>query len=208
MECPTKLSLIVLKIPDLDALSIFFFTNDTTSSASLWPISLKSPDVLSSLTSDMRNSAFGSIRSHWFRTSRKSRWWPCTFHEPLQLRSGHNWPIAANRTMFWYKILLQKPWHTEDHDLYEHNHKLTSRKRHCVKHKVITLYTNINQFPENHYTIRSIYFTRYHVAWRLEPISNRLKLTTWETKNDYLSTSSANEESEENHTKSDFWGTV
>lgn len=86
MECPTKLSLIVLKTPDLEALSIFFFTKDTTSFASLWPISLKSPDVLSSLTSDIRNSAFGSIKSHWFRTSRKSRWWPCTYNETLQLK--------------------------------------------------------------------------------------------------------------------------
>lgn len=76
MECPTKLSLIFRKLPDLEALSIFFLTNEVTSWASLFPISLKSPDVFSSFTSDIRTSTLESIKSHWFRTSRKSRWCP------------------------------------------------------------------------------------------------------------------------------------
>lgn len=76
MECPTKLSLILLKVPDLETLSIFFFTKDTTSFASLSPISLKSPEVFSSLTSDIKHSTLGSIKSHSFRTCRRSRWCP------------------------------------------------------------------------------------------------------------------------------------
>ena len=75
-ECPTKLSLTSLKKPDLETLSIFFLRKEITSCASLSPISLKSPDVLSSFASDIRNSILGSIKSHWLRTRRKSRWCP------------------------------------------------------------------------------------------------------------------------------------
>lgn len=64
IECPTKLSLISLNQLDLEILSIFFLRKGITSCASLSPISLKSPDVLSSFTSDMRNSILGSIKSH------------------------------------------------------------------------------------------------------------------------------------------------
>ena len=76
IECPTKLSFMSLQPPYLESLSIFFLRKVITSSANLLPISLKSPVVFSSLASDIRHSAPGSIRSHWFRTSRKSRWCP------------------------------------------------------------------------------------------------------------------------------------
>ena len=76
IECPTKLSLISTKFPDLEALSIFFLRKVITSWANRCPISLKSQDVLSSFASDIRNSALGSTKSHWFRMSRKSRWCP------------------------------------------------------------------------------------------------------------------------------------
>lgn len=64
MECPTKLSLMSLQPPDLEVLSNFFLMKFLTSSAKLLPISLKSPDVLSSFATDMRHSAEGSIKSH------------------------------------------------------------------------------------------------------------------------------------------------
>lgn len=94
IECPTKLSLMLLRFPDLEYLSIFFFTKDTTSFASLSPISLKSPDVFSSLTSDIKNSTLGSINSHWFRTSRKSRWCPCKFY--VNLIKSNNLELNMN----------------------------------------------------------------------------------------------------------------
>ena len=79
IEWPTKLSLISLQPPFLEYLSTFLLRNATTSLASLLPISLKSPDVLSSFIWDSRHSAPGSSKSHWFLTRRKSKWCPCLF---------------------------------------------------------------------------------------------------------------------------------
>ncbi len=91
MEWPTKLSFNSLQPPYFASLSTFFFRNATTSPASLPPISLKSPDVLSSLASDIKHSAPGSNRSHWFRTRRKSRWCPCFLYTI----------ISFTRTALW-----------------------------------------------------------------------------------------------------------
>lgn len=77
IEWPTKLSLISFKLPLREALSIFFLRKAITSLASRTPISLKSPEVLSSFAADIKNCISGSIKSHWFRTSRKSKWFPC-----------------------------------------------------------------------------------------------------------------------------------
>lgn len=77
MEWPTKLSLISLQPPYRANLSARLRMKATTSSASRAPISLKSPEVFSSFDSDIRQSAPGSSCSHWFLTSRRSRWWPC-----------------------------------------------------------------------------------------------------------------------------------
>jgi len=91
IEWPTKLNLMLFKCPCLAYLSFFLLRKETTSWASLCPISLKSPCVFSSFASDMRNSIFGSIRSHWFRTSLKSKWCPYgNQYEQISIKQAKN----------------------------------------------------------------------------------------------------------------------
>lgn len=108
MECPTKLNLMLFKCPCLAYLSFFLLRKETTSCASLCPISLKSPCVFSSFASDMRNSIFGSIKSHWFRTSRKSKWCPYgTKYEKISIKQAKN---RSKGTELVKKIVTMVQW--------------------------------------------------------------------------------------------------
>ena len=91
IECPTKLSLQLHNVLFFSMEVSFFFMKAATSSASLCPRSLKLLSVLSSLISNIKHSAFLSIKSHWLRTNRRSRW--CPWGVETQKRS-YRWCIS------------------------------------------------------------------------------------------------------------------